>query len=66
MHTTPEINVLQVKLHEKRKQMAELRKEMDEIESKLLPMLNRESAINKFKRAGLSEAEFKSLMETVK
>ncbi len=55
------VKELQAKLHDRRKQMAELRKEMDEIEEELLPMLTKESALNKLKRAGLTVDELKAL-----
>ena len=63
MHTTPEIAVLQEKLHTKRKQLAEIRKEMNIIETELMPMLVKMSALNKLKQAGLSEAEVKALLK---
>ena len=54
---------LQKMLHRKRKALAALREEMDEIEAVLLPRLTKESAISKIKRAGLTEAEVKALIQ---
>lgn len=56
-----QIMELQAKLQDRRTLMASIRKEMDDIEAELIPLQNRQSAIGKMKRAGLSEAEVKAL-----
>ncbi len=56
------VKELQNKLHDRRKQLASLRAEMDEIEAELRPLLDRESGLSKLQRAGLSEAEMKAIM----
>lgn len=56
-----QIKELQVKLQDRRSKMAAIRKEMDEIEAQLIPLQNKQSAIKKMQRAGLSEAEVKAL-----
>lgn len=54
---------LQKMLHVRRKTLMAVRAEMDEIEAVLLPRLTKESAISKIKRAGLTEAEVKALIQ---
>ncbi len=56
-----QIKELQAKLQDRRNQLAAIRKEMDEIEAQLIPLQNKQSAIKKMQRAGLSEAEVKAL-----
>lgn len=55
------IKELQNKLQDRRQKIVALRKEMDEIEAELIPLQNRQSAVKKVQRAGLSEAEVKAL-----
>lgn len=57
------IKDLQLRLHARRKILMEVRREMDEIEAELLPMLAKDAALNKLKLAGLSEAELKELLK---
>jgi hypothetical protein len=56
-----QITELQKKLQDRRLILHKTRLEMDEIEAELIPLQNRQSAIGKMKRAGLSEAEVKAL-----
>ena len=58
---TEQIAELQDKLQDRRSVLAVTRKEMDAIEAELIPLQNKQSAIAKMKRAGLSEAEVKAL-----
>lgn len=48
------ISQLQHILHQKRKEKAVILAEISEIESELIPLLNKEAAFNKLKRAGLT------------
>lgn len=47
----------------KRAQIAYLRGELDEIEAVLTPLLNKEQALNKVIKAGLSDAEIAALRQ---
>ncbi len=58
---TEQIAELQAKLQDRRNHLAAIRQEMDHIEAQLIPLQNKQSALGKMKRAGLSEAEVKAL-----